>query len=1038
MDHDDFDLYESFELEVSSADSEIENASDSGLDPDRVAEIIVILIDGSRERGSGYLVCADRVITCAHVIKNAISVHVRFNADSEDEWTGESSIDFVSSKCDTAVLSIQYRNNDDLVKLEFGRIGRKNAVLSCSAVGYPRFKLRDDHERKLPDGTPSQYRDSFHLNGSVPLLSNQKQNSLEVSISNPPSPAYNDGSPWEGMSGAALFSGNLVIGLISLHYSTEGFARLAAVRVDSWYRLLDEHELELLIQLLDLPGVETQLADALSPTATPLIESSYLARVRSLAPSELIDREDDIADLVKFCASTEGYLLVHAPPWAGKTALTAWFVLNPPAGVRIASFFITLRAASEASSQAFLISMIDQLSFIAGVPRKIATENSKRVEQFHHLIETAAKRVHEHEEDKLLLIIDGLDEDSGGRPSIAALLPRNLPFNVLVLVTSRVHPDLPVDVPGQHPLRSCEQRPLISSPHATNLEIEAENELLLQLESESGNIDIIGYLAACQDSLSCKNLAELTGQPHYEIRKKVRASFGRTLRTSIKDRNDETYVFAHDTLRVMARDLLSGDLERYREGIHEWAEDYRTKGWPQSTPRYLLHPYGKMLLDTDDFVRYSKIAADTQRHNLMLSEEMLAAGAISEIITAQDIIGKHDFNVTLLTMLAIERERVLNRRKVLDTLYRKLVKHDGSYIMNDKYSIQENIPNQVKVLTAISSKISNYDRGRALAIAVSSKNLALSITNPLRQAGPLIDVAVALAHAEQWESSRLTALEIDDVEHRGNALRNIAIVMAEAGRGELSNYVAESIDVHTWRIETKLHLAATLVEKSPKQALAIINPIKDGLSFGESLRRERALIKLASILSKAGNTERAERLAQTARDKRTKKAILADASIELARSGQAKLAERMLNGVPRSWLRDKTTAENSITIAQTGNWKVAEKMARTIPDSQERARALGYLGALLLESDPKRGRGVVAEAQMLASSLSPSSKSHALLDLGSALMESGHFSYAEKVMRDIPDSQKRARALGYLGALLLESDPKRGRGVVAEAQMLAS
>ncbi|MER5644742.1 hypothetical protein, partial [Streptosporangium sp. NPDC002524] len=37
-----------------------------------------------------------------------------------------------------------------------------------------------------------------------------------------------------------------------------------------------------------------------------------------------------------------------------------------------------------------------------------------------------------------------------------------------------------------------------------------------------------------------------------------------------------------------------------------------------------------------------------------------------------------------------------------------------------------------------------------------------------------------------------------------------------------------------------------------------------------------------------------------------------------------------------------------------------------------------------------------------------------LLDLGSALMESGHFSYAEKVMRDIPDSQKRATGLANL------------------------
>jgi len=58
---------------------------------------------------------------------------------------------------------------------------------------------------------------------------------------------------------------------------------------------------------------------------------------------------------------------------------------------------------------------------------------------------------------RLLLAIDGLDEDSGttagpGRPSIAALLPRRPPPEVRVLVASRPHPPIPDDVAGDHPL----------------------------------------------------------------------------------------------------------------------------------------------------------------------------------------------------------------------------------------------------------------------------------------------------------------------------------------------------------------------------------------------------------------------------------------------------------------------------------------------------------------------------------------------------------------------------------------------------------
>ena len=40
------------------------------------------------------------------------------------------------------------------------------------------------------------------------------------------------------------------------------------------------------------------------------------------------------------------------PPWAGKSALSAWFVLHPPAEVDVVSFFITVRLASEAKDLA--------------------------------------------------------------------------------------------------------------------------------------------------------------------------------------------------------------------------------------------------------------------------------------------------------------------------------------------------------------------------------------------------------------------------------------------------------------------------------------------------------------------------------------------------------------------------------------------------------------------------------------------------------------------------------------------------------------
>ena len=63
----------------------------------------------------------------------------------------------------------------------------------------------------------------------------------------------------------------------------------------------------------------------------------------------------------EFCAGPDSYTWWQADPWAGKSALASWFVLHPPAGVDIVSFFITGRLIGEADSDAFLKAMTEQL-----------------------------------------------------------------------------------------------------------------------------------------------------------------------------------------------------------------------------------------------------------------------------------------------------------------------------------------------------------------------------------------------------------------------------------------------------------------------------------------------------------------------------------------------------------------------------------------------------------------------------------------------------------------------------------------------------
>src|SRR6202008_3306480 len=105
--------------------------------------------------------------------------------------------------------------------------------IDCEVVGFPRFKLRRD---LVPSdrGVPSFYRDSRHARGSIAPGGNLRERTLEINLTHTPAPDP-DRSPWEGMSGAVVWSGGYVIGVISAHHGAEGPGTLTARCVEQWY-----------------------------------------------------------------------------------------------------------------------------------------------------------------------------------------------------------------------------------------------------------------------------------------------------------------------------------------------------------------------------------------------------------------------------------------------------------------------------------------------------------------------------------------------------------------------------------------------------------------------------------------------------------------------------------------------------------------------------------------------------------------------------------------------------------------------------------
>lgn len=98
----------------------------------------------------------------------------------------------------------------------------------------------------------------------------------------------------------------------------------------------------------------------------PVVRSAYVEQVRQIAPPRLVGREAELARLAAFCTAPDGasagsYVWWRAAEWTGKSALLSRFVLDPPPGVRVVSFFIAARFAGNSDRAAFVEIITEQL-----------------------------------------------------------------------------------------------------------------------------------------------------------------------------------------------------------------------------------------------------------------------------------------------------------------------------------------------------------------------------------------------------------------------------------------------------------------------------------------------------------------------------------------------------------------------------------------------------------------------------------------------------------------------------------------------------
>ena len=1034
----------------------------------QVAEILVDLPDGSHTRGSGYLVAPGWVLTASHVVRAATSIGVWLGAPPELQEDNGMGVDpsrvLRAVRADLALLPINRGGTSAAVDLApFGRLDRESTEpVQVVAAGFPRFKLRS-----APGRQGVLLRDLHFTIGTIVGGSNTKTGTYEYSVHAAPDedPSPKDHSPWEGMSGAAVWAGGRLIGVIGQHYPRENRGTLAVRPIEALFAEEDATQLVHWRNASSQLSVRVEDLWAVTPPSTRdlAVRRANQAAMR-LAPEILIARDSELAALSEFAGSRQQWRWVRGDPFAGKTALLAWFALHPPDAVDIAACF--LRSTSGENTLDYALDMLTrQLAVFANVniysPPRYPSE---RVSHFFELLEFAARACGERNR-RLLLLVDGLDEYQISGFELAAWLPDGvtLPQEASLLVSSREEVD--VDLPTTSPLHQNSHF-LSASDAATEMQAMARRELTVAVGDPGGlSYPLVGCLAAADGGLTSSELGILikrSGRNTFiaEINTLIRTTLRRSLMRISDGEGDAepVHVFAHDTLMSEACVLFESDLPFFRGAVHSWADEYAQSGWPVTAPRYLLAPYAKMLKDIGEPARLAAIATSRSRHELMLQRTLGDAAALVEIAYAQELqLAEARPDLTILTLLAIERDRLIHRNQALpDSLPALWVQlgeaQYGQALARSLADPSRQVVAWARLAAALASEGHTESAERAadyaeraaatlkdpwvharasarMAIAFArdmpekaeraahdAESVAYQITQPRQRAVALARLAGALASAGFLRESERIANSIEDPAPRAAAMRDLTIALGVAGQMERAVDTAHRAQSAAASISEPTQQASALADVAC--ALAAIRQLEEAkqtaVSVVEPLQRALAFSCLANALVEAGDWKQA--------------------------TGVVKNAQRDAASIRDASQRAAALSYLTGALAAIGETEKAERVADSVGEPAQRARAFSRLAGRAIGRQPDVAVRAIHHAEKAANSITePGEQAAVLADLADALAAAGHLEQAVSVAAKIPDMTQRARVLTQLAvALSASGQHEHALRTAREAQMAAT
>lgn len=232
----------------------------------RVVEVRAHAAIGRVKVGSGFLLGPDLVLTAGHVVFSGTGspverVDCRLATPGGGWLTGRVIWPAARGDLDVALIEITDKSQRGrrVGTARLGRLTGQTGPVRCEAIGFPSVLYKRGRRRETDHLVG-------HINPGAGLVEGRYLFNLDDSSPEPPKDSSSE-SPWAGMSGAALFSEELLIGVVVIDTAKFGAKVLTAVPMSRVVK--DGHFIDAVAgpgNWLDIESVE--LAEAFAPAPT--------------------------------------------------------------------------------------------------------------------------------------------------------------------------------------------------------------------------------------------------------------------------------------------------------------------------------------------------------------------------------------------------------------------------------------------------------------------------------------------------------------------------------------------------------------------------------------------------------------------------------------------------------------------------------------------------------------------------------------------------------------------------------------------------